>query len=43
MKKYKIITLLLFAFTNIYAQKKAPENWFNLDYKIVNIINKINY
>jgi subtilisin family serine protease len=33
MKKYKIITLLLFAFTNIYAQKNAPENWFNLDYK----------
>lgn len=33
MKKYSLILLLIFVTSKINAQKTAPENWFNLDYK----------
>ncbi|MBK6836383.1 MAG: S8 family peptidase [Bacteroidetes bacterium] len=33
MKKISIIASLFLAFTSLFAQTKAPENWYNLDYK----------
>ncbi|MFN4083948.1 MAG: S8 family serine peptidase [Bacteroidia bacterium] len=33
MKKLFILSYLMLSVTLAFAQKKAPENWFNLDYK----------
>ena len=33
IKKVYLVVALGFLFSNVNAQKKAPDNWFNLDYK----------